>query len=363
MDIKIAEWVKVLFVAALLWLAYIFLKAIMPILLLLVLAGIVVYLVEPVVQLLSRIIRNRTLAVLVSYLAFLVIAAAVIALAAPLLARELRSFGAGLPDYVQTAKDMVISLDKYLSSSSLGHFVELEPQAVIEQLGKQLSTQGGAAFQLVTSVIGLVGQAFLILVISLYVLILLPTFDRWVRKSSGPELERTYDNFVVFLGSAVNKYVKGMVTLLFAVGLFVGVGLWLIGVPNAFILGILAGMLEVVPYFGPLIAAIPIIIVAATVNWTTALLAIAVMLAAQLMENYLLSPFILGKSAEINPLAVLLLLLIGGELGGLFGLFLAVPVFIILRSIQRFIRDNLSYVSSSTGLDRIVLRETKAENR
>lgn len=96
--------------------------------------------------------------------------------------------------------------------------------------------------------------------------------------------------------------------------------------------------MDLIPYFGPILGAIPALIIALTVSWQTALFALVAILIIQQIEGNVLSPMIVGKSAHLHPLIILFALLLGYEFAGVIGLLVAVPLFVIASEIIKVFR-------------------------
>ena len=113
------------------------------------------------------------------------------------------------------------------------------------------------------------------------------------------------------------------------------VGLRLLGIPFSLPLSILAGVLEIVPYVGPILAAIPAVLIgfgiSPVIGWAVAAMAFLI----QQLENYVLVPKIMQKSTGVNPIITLLVLAIGFRLAGLVGLLISIPVFITIQVAAR----------------------------
>ncbi|MBZ3935702.1 AI-2E family transporter [Methanimicrococcus blatticola] len=111
------------------------------------------------------------------------------------------------------------------------------------------------------------------------------------------------------------------------------VGFYLIGLPGWLFLGILAGLLNNVPYIGPIFATIPPIIVGLVIGWKIALLAIVVCLIAQIVDNIYLVPFMISSKVSVNPFTTVLLILTFSQLYGALGMILSIPIYIICKII------------------------------
>ena len=127
-------------------------------------------------------------------------------------------------------------------------------------------------------------------------------------------------------------------TLGLIIGFLSFVVLYAIGVPYALVLAIIAGTLELVPYIGPILSAIPAVIIALTVSPTMAALTFILYFFIQEFENYLIVPKVMEKSVGLHPIVTIIAAIIGGQLAGIIGMILAIPittiVFIIAEDIK-----------------------------
>lgn len=129
-----------------------------------------------------------------------------------------------------------------------------------------------------------------------------------------------------YLERAVMGYFRGQILVAASLGLLVGLGLWLLRVPLALPLGVLVGVLELIPYLGIAMGAVLVFFVALPLGALTVLGALLVLLGAAQLEGHLLAPIIVGKSTALHPVTVLLVLLLGERLAGVMGMLVAVPL-------------------------------------
>lgn len=143
---------------------------------------------------------------------------------------------------------------------------------------------------------------------------------------------------------ALRLWFKGRLVAMIGVGLLTGLGLWLIGVPSFMVLGVLAGLLEIVPFFGPILAAVPGILLALLVSPTHALLATALYLVIQQAEGNLITPIIQQHAVELPPALLIFSLLIFTYLFGLVGVLLAAPMTVALYIMTKklYVREALA---------------------
>jgi predicted PurR-regulated permease PerM len=133
---------------------------------------------------------------------------------------------------------------------------------------------------------------------------------------------RAWNEFETRLG----LWVRGQLILMGAIGVATGTAYTLLGLPGALLLGLIAALTEAIPIVGPLLGAIPAVLVAATVSPELALVVGALYLVFQLIESNVLVPMVMRNTIGISPLLVLFSLLVGAAVGGLIGAFLAVPI-------------------------------------
>ena len=129
----------------------------------------------------------------------------------------------------------------------------------------------------------------------------------------------------------VGRYVLGVLMNMTLVGTLTAIGLTILGVPYAAVLGLLVGVLDIIPFLGPFLGAFPGVVVAFSVSWQVGLWAIVVYWAVQQLEGYLTYPNVVGRTTRLHPAWVFIALLAGGELLGIAGMVLAVPTMVVLQ--------------------------------
>lgn len=139
------------------------------------------------------------------------------------------------------------------------------------------------------------------------------------------------------LDQIMKKFIRGHLLICLLVGLLTGLAMAVMGVPYALFLGVVAGILDLIPFFGPILGGLPAIVLALQISWSKAVVATMAIVVIQQVEAQLLSPKILGDALNLHPLTVIFVLLAGGELGGLWGLLLAVPVAAMGKAILRYV--------------------------
>lgn len=163
-----------------------------------------------------------------------------------------------------------------------------------------------------------------------------------------PEKIKPDARIMLSLGNGIlRSYIKGIFILSSTVTVMSTLGYSIIGLPNALGLGIIAGLLEMIPIFGPIIAAVIAIIVAIPMGWETVLLVLIWAIVVQQFENNILVPKILGKKIELKAWIVLIITTVGGALFGFVGMIIALPTAAILGKISQYIHLRLREDSKS----------------
>jgi predicted PurR-regulated permease PerM len=112
-----------------------------------------------------------------------------------------------------------------------------------------------------------------------------------------------------------------------------------IGMPYPLLLAIIVAIFNIIPYLGPLLAAAPALFIAATISWKMVLFVLVINLLCQILEGNVIGPNILGKSLHLHPLMIMFALVVGGEIAGILGLILVVPLLAVIRVIYSHFRE------------------------
>jgi predicted PurR-regulated permease PerM len=141
---------------------------------------------------------------------------------------------------------------------------------------------------------------------------------------------------VRLIDDILSAYIRGQLLLVLFVGGMATIAMFIIGVPFALVLGVIAGLFEILPYIGPILGAIPAILVALVSDPISALWTAIAFFSIQQVENLILVPRIAGESVQLHPAAVMVVLVMGNEVGGFLGMIVAVPITAIIRDIFKY---------------------------
>jgi len=139
------------------------------------------------------------------------------------------------------------------------------------------------------------------------------------------------------IDDVLSAYIRGQLLLCLFIGTMATIALAIIGVPSALVLGLIAGIFEALPFIGPILGAIPALIVALVTDPPSAIWVAAAFFAIQQVENLILVPRISGESVKLHPAMVMVVLVVGNELAGFVGMLIAVPVTALLRDVFKYL--------------------------
>jgi predicted PurR-regulated permease PerM len=302
----------------------------------------------------DRIRLPRGLAVLGVYLGFVVVAAGVGVLLANPITNQVRTLQRDVPGLVKSANHSLANFQGWLDRRGIKVKIKRQGETALQTLQRKVVSKSGSLIsfgqdllkRVVETGFGLV----LIIVISVYMLLYADRIGRLVRSALPPGDGTPEDDYPLRVQRALGSYVRGQILFSVIMGTTAGVAMWLLGVSGVFpdgsryalFFGIFFGLMELVPYIGPVLGAIPPILVALFSDPLTAVWVLITFVAIQQVEGHVVAPQVFGHSLRINPLLVIFALLIGGELYGILGAFLALPLAAVARETVVYLRRHLA---------------------
>ena len=329
-----------------------------------ILGLLLVYLLDPPVRWLTRRGLPRIAAILLVYIVAIVAIVEFLNLTLRPLVTEAAQFIEDLPALMEQFEAQLERLAEIYQGLNLPPAVREYIDTAIEALTTGEASFNPALFLPVltgaTTFLGGIFGYFLLPVWAFYLLKdrvrLLDTFDRGLPAAWRPDTWAT----LRIVERVFGQWVRGQLLLGLTVGLMTFVGLMVLSVlvdpifgRYAVLLSIIAGILELLPIIGPIIAAVPAILLAATAGLEATVAAFILYLAVQQIENYLLVPKIQGDAVQLHPAVVIFALIIGGSLAGLLGAILALPVTAAARDVVRYLFRRLSPPSEAGSLEEL----------
>jgi predicted PurR-regulated permease PerM len=355
--VVVPRWIQLVVLPLALLAVWALARASGPVLLVFAVAGVVALGLNPVVEALERPLRRlhlpRGLAVLVVYLTLLLVLVGVGLLLVNAIADQVQAFQRNLPDLVDQANKSLASLQKTLNDNGIKVEITRQGSTALQTLQDNLSQSSGSivssARDILATVVEGAAGVVLTLVISIYMLLYGPRIGRLVR-SVLPRGDGTVDDdFPARAQKAVFNYVRGQVLFSLIMGFSAGLTLWFLGVVGIFpdgqryavFFGAFYGVCELIPYIGPILGGAPPAIIALFQDPLSGLWVILALVALQQLEGHVVAPQVFGRTLRINPLIVLAALLIGGQLYGIVGAFVALPLAALARETVLYLRRHL----------------------
>lgn len=223
-------------------------------------------------------------------------------------------------------------------------------QQIASMIQDAISTVAGGAVSFAKTVATGVGWVVFVAIITFYMIVDAERIGPSLLKLVPVDYQEEVSKLGVQLNHTWNAFLRGEIILCLIIGVMTWLATTAIGLPYSIALGIVAGVLEIIPSFGPFLAAIPAVIIALVQgssfiplpNWGMAILVALVYWMIQSLENNLLVPRIIGASLNLHPLVVLIGILAGATLGGILGVLLAAPVLASLREIIHYLYCKLA---------------------
>jgi predicted PurR-regulated permease PerM len=327
------------------------------------LALILVYLFRGPVASLERRGWKRGLAVGLCYLIGLSALGIALAFVIPPLAEQVRQFVVAFPTYYERASTMLLDLQGRYEALILPPWMEdalLNMQDTLTRqsaelsavLAKEIFGVGGAA-------VALLGNSVLALVVAFWLLKDLPTLNREALLLAGPKREEEARIISEKVSRVLGGYLRGQLILSVATAIIVTLGLTIFGVPYSLVIGLFAGIFNVIPWVGPALTAVVAGIAAAFVSPWLILAGVGTSVAAQQITEIFVQPRVMSEQVDLHPLVVIFSLLAGGVLFGFVGLLLAIPVAAVAKGL--FVYYFEKYTDSTLATSEGALFRSKPE--
>lgn len=274
--------------------------------------------INPLIEKMEKIKIPRVVAVLFIYLLILLLFGLLLAGIIPALVEQTKILISKLPLYYQSLQLWGLREDFF--NNQLNLWLE------------KISTTPLDVIKITANVFGNLTTVFVLFFVSFYLLLERKKLDDYLWRffgNSSPKIKKIINKIEKRLG----EWVRAQITLMFVVGVMVYIGLLFLGIDFALPLAILAGLLEVIPNLGPVMSAIPAILLGFSISPLTGLAVAALYFLVQQLENHIIVPQVMSKEVGVNPLITIFALLSGFKLGGVVGALLSLPVVILIETI------------------------------
>jgi predicted PurR-regulated permease PerM len=295
------------------------------------LAVVVAYLLHPLVGLLTKFKLKRSMSILLVYIVFFGGLFLFGWLLFPLLTSQVREMMARLPQFEEQLRQWYLLVD---------HRIEQLPTGIHLAIDRAISNFESNITQwmtcLVTSLSSLPGHALTFIVVPFFAFFLLNEIEiiEYALLRLIPRKRRKLALRVLRdIDRNLGEYIRGQLLVCFFVGLLAFTGYYLLGLPYALLLGVIVGIMNIIPYFGPILGTVMSGTVALFTEPRLIIWIVLINILIQIIEGNFLNPYIVGKRLHLHPMLIIIVLLVGAEIGGILGLLFAVPLFVIFKVI------------------------------
>ena len=315
--------------------AWVFFSAILPPLLL---AVIQYYVMNPVVDWFEKKFKvPRVVTILVLFLFVLIALIWIINILVPIAQNQINSL---IKNWPNIWNDAVNATQEALRDPRL-HEVKGSLQNMIDNTQKTLFKSGQST---INATIGNISSAVSIITMIVMTLLTAPfilffmlkdgyQLRPYITKFAPEHWQSSFSQLLYDINYALASYIRGQITVAFWVGVMFVVGYMIIGLPYGLALAILAGFMNLIPYFGTPLALIPVFVIAIMTSGSMVIKVLVVFLIEQAIETRILSPLVMGNKMEMHPVTTILLLIGASSVWGLWGVFFGIPIYAILKII------------------------------
>lgn len=301
----------------------------------LLVAGLLYYWFSPVVNWLTRRRLPRWMAIVVLYVGLASLLSLGVLTIGPILQGQFASLIDNAPELISDIRQQLISFqeNEWVSRFYQGDPLDLEVilYDISQQANRFLASFPANLPRVLGSTANFLTTVLIIPFILFYMLLeghrLPEGLMRYLPTRQRPEVRQVLRD----MDHALSAYIQGVIIVSLSVGFMAYVGYTIIGIDYTLLLGVTAGITNVVPFFGPILGTFPGVLVALVLSPGKALQVVLMMFIIQQTESLLLSPRVFGRKIQAHPVAIILLVISAGRLGGLIGIILAIPTFAVVK--------------------------------
>ncbi len=322
------------------------------VLLILIVASMVALILAPPVRLLSAKLP-RGLAILLVYLACFAVLVGIGFLLISPVTTQITHFEHNFPTIVSNANQDLANVQTWLNQHGINVHIQKQGQTALQTLQKDVLKRSGDIISFSRDFLsGLVTIGFdlvLVLVLSVYLLIYGKQIGDLVRRIMPAGDGTSEDDYPSLVQQAVSGYVRGQLLFSLIMGASAAAALAIFGIIGIFpdgeryavFFGAFYGLMEFIPYIGPIIGPIPAVVVALFTDPISAIWVVAMFVALQQLEGHVVAPQVFRVSLRINPILIILALLIGYQLYGIAGALVSLPVIAVIRQTVLYLRRHM----------------------
>jgi len=299
-------------------------------------AFVLAYLLIPLVDGLERRGLGRKVAIAAVFLGILLAMSLTVFLLLPVLYQELDELAVVLPKVMEDLGRFIEEMRSEFKETGLPHQVAEVVDENLLQLEAYLVQRLGELLGNLPAMLASLSILILSPILAIYFLADWPRLRQGFFRLVPQHWRMEWQRLWLDINHVLRRFLRGNLLVAAIVGVLIGLGVQLIGMDYALLIGLICGVFDF-PYFGPLIGAVPAILLGLTKSPTMALEVALIILVVQQLEGNVITPKLVGDSVGLHPLMIVFALLAGAEIAGFWGMLLAVPLAAILRVIIRYV--------------------------
>ncbi|RXK19150.1 AI-2E family transporter [Macrococcus sp. DPC7161] len=300
-----------------------------------VVAFILYYLLNPLVNIMEKYRIKRLWGIVILFLVIVSILSILVTLLVPIIQEQLTSFTRNLPEYLKYLLHRFNELaNNKLFQPYISHIQDWVNKNLSDFPNKVSNYIGDVPTKFKSIFDALASIAVVIITFPFVLFFLLKDgakFKRYIIKLTPPKYRDDFHEILDKMNLQVGSYIQGQLIVSICIGILLYIGYLIIGLQYALILACIAAVTSVVPYLGPMIAISPAVILALVESPFMLLKLAIVWISVQFLEGHFISPNIMGKTMQIHPLTIIFVLLCAGNLFGILGVIVAIPSYAILK--------------------------------
>ncbi|MCA1063507.1 AI-2E family transporter [Rossellomorea sp. AcN35-11] len=291
--------------------------------------GFIAYLLHPVVEKIHEAGIHRGIAIMFIYILFFGGLGFAVYKGTPIIIHQLKDLSENASMFTDQYQKWLRYIQSETSSWPDGIQSQLE-----ERINRMEAWLTGVVAMVIATVMKFMNSLLLVAIIpfvSFYLLKDITKVKAFMWRLTPKKWRQSGISFARDVDESLGGYIRGQLLVCLIVGGLSAGTLWLLGMKYPLILGLIIGVTNVIPYFGPIIGAVPAVIVASTISVKMMIYVVIMVVVLQFLEGNILSPLIVGKSLHMHPLFIMGALIVGGEVGGVIGMIIAVPFLAVLK--------------------------------
>lgn len=315
----------------------------------LLLGGVLFYLTRPILNYLVKWKFPKWSAILIIVLLIVLVFWLLYAMIGPMVTKQVNSLVDSAPGIIKDVEDYA----RYLldQRSRLPDTIQEQVNGMTGQIGDWVSGIGSGILSFLTGLISGLVTLVLVPFFLIYLLVDHQKFAPFISGFFSGESKTWIRKTLHDIDKTLRSYIQGQLFVSFLVGIMLLIGYLIIDLDYALLLAIIGMATNVIPFLGPYIAVIPAIIIALVQDPVMAFYVAIIMLVAQQIESNLITPNVMGNALDVHPLTVITIILAAGNIAGLWGIILAVPVYAVIKTIVKNIYARRQEISNTATRD------------